>query len=650
MTRATTLALSAWLAVSVAAGLVAAPRVALAAPATAKASYEAALNRERAITSRPASHRAAPREIRAVIASYERVVRRWPRSGYADNALVRGGSLAADLYRRTGLAADKRTAVRLLKAAVREYPSSSLLPEARRRLRALEGAARKPPPARRASETAVRSETAVQREERISTREVAPAVLRTGAAAGATAGAGAGSVAASPGRLLGIERTVLPDLVRVTLALDREVTFRDERLDGPPRVFVDLAGTVPGETVRDALEFPSDIVRQVRVGQQPDDITRVVLDLDQGSRYSVFPLYNPFRLVVDVERADPHGAGAPMAARAVRTPVAPLEALRPDVVVASNEGRPASPLAARRVTPPASAAPAAVESVSPAAPSAVETVPELVATRRTPTVAEAPAPTAPRVNSSGSYSLARQLGLGVARIVIDPGHGGRDPGALGKRINEADLVLDIALRLEKLLRQQPGVEVVLTRRTDVYVPLEERTAIANRAGADLFLSIHANASRNRQARGVETYFLNFASTPDAEAVAARENATSAQSMHHLPDILKAIALNNKLDESRDLARVVQTSLVKGLKGQNTQLRDLGVKQAPFVVLIGAGMPSVLAEVAFITHQREGALLRTGAYRQQIAKSLGDAVMQYQKTLKNVTTVARTAAALDDENE
>jgi N-acetylmuramoyl-L-alanine amidase len=258
-------------------------------------------------------------------------------------------------------------------------------------------------------------------------------------------------------------------------------------------------------------------------------------------------------------------------------------------------------------------------------------------------------PTAPRVNSSGSYSLARQLGLGVARIVIDPGHGGHDPGALGKRINEADLVLDIALRLEKLLARQPGVEVVLTRRTDVYVPLEERTAIANREGADLFLSIHANASRNRQARGVETYFLNFSSTPDAEAVAARENATSSKSMHHLPDILKAIALNNKLDESRDLAHVVQASLVRGLKPHNTTLRDLGVKQAPFVVLIGAGMPSVLAEVAFITHQQESSLLRSTSYRQQIAEALGDAVMRYQQTLKSVTTVARSSTE-EDENE
>src|SRR6185436_18606491 len=162
-------------------------------------------------------------------------------------------------------------------------------------------------------------------------------------------------------------------------------------------------------------------------------------------------------------------------------------------------------------------------------------------------------------------------------------------------------------------------EVVMTRDTDVFIPLEERTAIANREAADLFLSIHANASRNPAARGIETYFLNFAMNPEAEAVAARENATSAQPMHNLPDIVKAIALNNKLNESRDLAETVQKSMVNRLTAKSKQLRDLGVKQAPFVVLIGAGMPSVLAEISFITHKQEGALLKTAAYRQQIAQ-------------------------------
>ncbi len=179
----------------------------------------------------------------------------------------------------------------------------------------------------------------------------------------------------------------------------------------------------------------------------------------------------------------------------------------------------------------------------------------------------------------------------------------------------------------------------MTRDTDVFIPLEERTAIANREGADLFLSIHANASRNPKARGIETYFLNFASNPEAEAVAARENSASGKTMHSLPDIVRAIALNNKIDESRDFAEIVQKSMVKKLAREERELRDLGVKQAPFVVLIGAGMPSVLAEISFVTHKQEGQLLKTRRYRQQIAEALFDAVQGYQQSLKSRSAVA-----------
>jgi N-acetylmuramoyl-L-alanine amidase len=250
-----------------------------------------------------------------------------------------------------------------------------------------------------------------------------------------------------------------------------------------------------------------------------------------------------------------------------------------------------------------------------------------------------PAPTAPNANAAGGFSLSRQLGLGINRIVIDPGHGGHDPGARSRGLSEAELVLDVALRLERLLLKEPGVEVVMTRRTDVYVQLEERTAMANREGADLFLSIHANASRNASARGVETYFLNFASNPEAEAVAARENSASGKTMHSLPDIVKAITLNNKLDESRDFATLVQREMIQHLSKSNGQVRDLGVKQAPFVVLIGAGMPSVLAEISFVTHPQEGKLLKGASYRQRIAEALFQGIRRYQRSLKAVTAVA-----------
>ena len=245
----------------------------------------------------------------------------------------------------------------------------------------------------------------------------------------------------------------------------------------------------------------------------------------------------------------------------------------------------------------------------------------------------------PASNVRSGLSLSRQLGLGVARIVIDPGHGGHDSGAMNDGISEADVVLDVAMRLERLLTQQPGVEVVLTRRANVYVPLEERTAMANRAGADLFLSIHANASEDDRARGIETYFLNFAPNPAAEAIAARENAASARTMRQLPDIVKAIALNNKIDESRDFASLVQSAIMERLKQGNKNVRDLGVKQAPFMVLIGATMPSILAEISFLTNPQEAALLRGTAYRQQIAEALDNGIMRYQRSLKTDATVA-----------
>ena len=227
----------------------------------------------------------------------------------------------------------------------------------------------------------------------------------------------------------------------------------------------------------------------------------------------------------------------------------------------------------------------------------------------------------------------------MSRIVIDPGHGGKDPGAAGSKTTEAAVVLDVALRVEKILAAEGSVEVVLTRRTDTFVPLEERTAMANRHAADLFLSIHANSSRNRKAAGVETYILNFASNADAAAVAARENAAAVGSMRNLPDMVRAITQGSKRDESRELASAVQESMVTRLRPHNPPLRDLGVKQAPFVVLIGAGMPSVLAEIAFISHHGEGGLLRTEKYRQRIAEALAAAVVRYTRTLKPVGTIA-----------
>jgi N-acetylmuramoyl-L-alanine amidase len=658
---------------------------ALASPAIAarpdRASYERALARERQLTAEASQALPAEADLRAASVAFENVARRYPTSGYADNALLKAAELAEQLHQRFHREADAKRAITLYQWLAKEYPSSPLVKKARAAANAVETtdrlqAARSVPAKAPAPEAA--TVVAAAAAPRAIERTDASAASGTGSVAEATTPAG--TPASGPGaslRLREVRRAVLPELVRVTLELDGEVTYHHERIEGPPRLFFDLKGAQPSPALQDAvLTWPDDVVRQVRMGRQPRNTTRVVLDLDGVSRYSVFTLYNPFRVVVDLERRSGKRMG--------EVPRVPTPSVRIEPAATSSEpGRQdgVTSRASAPATPVSEGAPPEPRIETPVAPGARAVSPDAqqraavdevgsggiaIDTHRRltpeqpllskeidlapppPPVAKAgpeasPAgvsPKAPQANATGGFSMARQLGLGISRIVIDPGHGGRDPGAVGKNVGEAELVLDVALRLEKLLLKQPGMDVVLTRRTDTFVALEERTAIANREQADLFLSIHANASRNAKARGVETYFLNFASTPDAEAVAARENSASARTMHNLPDIVRAIALNTKLDESRDLAHMVQDALVKRLSGQNRQLRSLGVKQAPFVVLIGAAMPSVLAEISFITHPQEAQLLRSNGYRQRIAEALHDAVLKYQRSLKAVSTVAQ----------
>ena len=335
-------------------------------------------------------------------------------------------------------------------------------------------------------------------------------------------------------------------------------------------------------------------------------------------RFSSFPLYDPFRLVVDVE-ADAPPAGA-------RRPPTPLRRPPAASVV------PAPPLPPRTQSPPQD--PPAVESR--AAPPRQRG-------------GHPPAPAPPASTQPGDYSLARQLGLRVARVVIDPGHGGHDPGAQANGVTEAELVLDVALRLEKLLQQVPGLEVVLTRRTNEFIPLEERTAIANRENADLFLSIHANAHRQSAVRGIETYFLNFASNPEAEAVAARENATSAQTMGTLPAIVKAIALNNKLDGVEGARDAAADPLVRRLRTQSAAT-PRSWREAGAVRRADWRADAERADRDRVPDQPPGGRpAEAAAYRQHIAQALKDAVVRYQDSLKNVATVAareRTAGTVN----
>jgi N-acetylmuramoyl-L-alanine amidase len=538
--------------------------------------YTAALARERAVRATfagPAPADATLKDVHAIVSAYQALVRRFPASGYSDDALWQAGRLELDVFAQFGEARDKDVGIRLLRRLAADYPTSKLVkrvPEVMATLKASPSAAAPPPPP-------------------LAAKPIPAAYGPTAPIA----------------TVRSIKRTVLPDVVRVVIDIDGEAPFHDERIGEPDRLFVDLApAQAVSALVDQTLRFTSDsdIVRQVRVGKQPNKTTRIVLDAGGVSTYSIYALYEPYRLVIDCVRG-PRPAPPPL-------PIAGRH------FIAAWARR--LPAAGPRSTSLIQAALAS----APVADAAVATV------------------LPPDRNATGGFSIARQLGLGVSRIVIDPGHGGHDPGAMGNGVSEAELVLDIALRVEKLLQKQPGTDVVLTRRTDGFVSLSERTAIANREAADLFLSIHANASEDGSARGIETYFLNFANNLSAASVAARENAASGQAMAALPDFVKAIALNNKLDESRDFATYVQRSMVEKVRVTNRTAKDLGVKQAPFVVLIGAAMPSVLAEISFVTNPQEAKLLKSSAYRQRIADALFAAIRKYQSSLHSSATVAR----------
>ncbi|HXY51989.1 MAG TPA: N-acetylmuramoyl-L-alanine amidase [Terriglobales bacterium] len=245
--------------------------------------------------------------------------------------------------------------------------------------------------------------------------------------------------------------------------------------------------------------------------------------------------------------------------------------------------------------------------------------------------------------ASGDRSLTRVLGLKIGKIVIDPGHGGHDTGTIGPHgLREKDLVLDVGRRLGKLLETRLGAEVVYTRRDDTFIPLETRTAIANKQQADLFVSIHANSSHDPAARGVETYYLNFTSSPDALEVAARENAVSEKSIHELGDLVKKIALKEKIEESHEFASDVQSSLQSGLYSGSSGMRDRGVKKAPFIVLIGANMPSILAEISFVSNPTDEHKLETSEYRQHIAEALYRGIAKYAGGLSGIKVASREA--------
>jgi N-acetylmuramoyl-L-alanine amidase len=550
-----------------------------------------------------------------VVGKLRRVTLKYPQSQFCDDALLASGDLLREMATRFRLPRYADEALAVYRRLADDYPRSKLGEPA---LFAVYEMAEESADKKRVAEAA-RSYLEAYPDAKHST-EVKAALKRDKPPARAAAAPEPALPTPPPpgvGQVFSLRAWSGDSSTRVVIDVEKELPIKWDRLSNPDRLFVDLRGARLHPSLKNR-QFPvgDGLLEQVRIGQNQESVVRVVLDFKSVQQQQIFYLRDPMRLVIDVH-------GARQAARAERepTPEPPtaeeIASARRIAGMAAPEARPSAPSAR------ASNSRVVIEGTPPA--------PERKAAGRA-------TPGAPAANRSGQYSLARQLGLQARRIVIDAGHGGHDPGTIGRAgLQEKDLVLDVALRLEKLLREQLGAEVVMTRGSDVFIPLEERTAIANARGADLFLSVHANSSPNPRARGVETYFLNFAKNEHAEEVAARENAISEATLKDLQHLVKAIALNSKIDESRDFASEVQEALVDSLRGFDPSLPDRGVHTAPFYVLIGANMPSILAEIAFVSHPGEEKLLKTREYRETIAKSLFQGVARYFEALN------RTAA-------
>jgi len=450
-------------------------------------------------------------------------------------------------------------------------------------------------------------------------------------------------------RVQRITTSVTPDSTEVLIELEDSVQYVSGRIANPDRIYFDLhAARLSPNVTRGNVQVSGSLLTKVRVAQNQAGVVRVVLDVNGVQDYAASLLKKPTRLVIElystsrggqpdaVETArtdgtgktSPKVGGALPAVRTAKTGSAVDDAgtrgsaaMKPTTTGVATEVVP-TPATAPAATLPEPSAGKLMRTNSPKG----STKPDLVQP------AAAPQPT-----RDGQATLTRALGLKIGRIVIDPGHGGHDTGTIGPTgLMEKDLCLDVALRLGKIIQQKlPGADIVYTRSDDTFIPLEERTHIANEAKADLFVSIHANSSPDHGARGVETYYLNLRGSPEAMAVAARENAVSQEGIHDLEDVVKQIARTEKIDESKELAEDVQDSLSRRIQKTARPVKNRGVRKAPFVVLIGADMPSILTEISFLSNPSDEQLLKKPEHRQRVAEGLYQGMATYLESLNSM---------------
>ena len=373
--------------------------------------------------------------------------------------------------------------------------------------------------------------------------------------------------------LKGVRSFTYPDYTRVVLDLSDPVTFTTKELKEPGRVrfFFDIAQTRLTHELVLLKTIPVGVgyLKEIRVGQFTPRIARVVLEFPEVRTLKTFLLANPFRIVIDI-----YGQ------RSEEKEVLP------------SLKRPPKSETTTTIKPPAD------------------------------------------LSGEKGLSLTRQLGLRVKRVVIDPGHGGKDPGTIGKvkGLPEKEVVLDVSLRLKALLEKGSDLEVILTRQNDTFLSLEERTALANSRHADLFISVHANAAKNRSASGLETFWLNFTSDPHAVEIAAAENSSSERSIWELQGLLKKISLTSKLIESRIFANQIHKSVLEKTRTKVPDYQDYNVRKAPFYVLIGASMPATLVEIGFLSNRANEELLEDPLFREKIAEGLYEGILSYIRSL------------------
>jgi N-acetylmuramoyl-L-alanine amidase len=626
--------------------------------ATAQEIYTAALSKERALLA-PIDEPVTLDQLRATMRAYNEVVRLYPRSGYSDNALWQVAGLAIETFKRYRQPADKETAVRSLLMLTREYPSSSLLPRAAGLLTQLgplkqvDAVAQIQAIHREQLTGAVRITIEFDREIRYESELLdGPARLYFDFhSTTATPSLLNATLAFADGDIVRKARlgTHLENTTRVVLDFTDVGRHTVSTLYNPYRLVVDAMPTATEQARRTTSVLSIQKVKPAEVQTDEPILTDLVAQdsaVTTTSQISIAPGATETREPVAFEENRPGIEGATETSPATDEPPVTAVSRSTSVIGAPSSTASGDPdelawpqmhdILYPSLGTSSLITNAVVAAVVPSDEALKETD-ELDMVQKMASIASV-STESPFANTGGNLSLARQLGLGVSRVVIDPGHGGSDPGAQTVDLSESALVLDVSHRLAARL-ETVGIEVVLTRRGDVYLPLHARTELANRVNADLFLSIHANAASNRSASGIETYYLDFASDTEAETLAARENAVSLEGMHNLPQLVQSITMHNKLKESQELADLVQRHLISGVRELHPAAQDLGVKRAPFVVLIGANMPSVLTEISFLSNQEEAAFLATDAYRDRIADALLESILAYQQTLKSSTSFA-----------